>query len=96
MMVQSLRPSMHLVACTLARPCISRRPTTKGPIRIRKIGFKPRLNITKAADEFDAQLEKDINESTIAVDDMVQEISKNLFIDTATAYVVGRFWRKLS
>jgi hypothetical protein len=49
------------------------------------------LCITKASNQFDADLEKDINESTVAVDTMVQEISKNLFIDTATAYVVGRF-----
>jgi len=52
---------------------------------------KPRpLFITKASNGFDADLEKDINESTLAVEDMMQEISKNLFIDTATAYVVGR------
>ena len=49
------------------------------------------MHITRATDDFDSQLENDINESTSAVDDMVQEISKNLFIDTATAFVVGRF-----
>jgi hypothetical protein len=87
--LQGLRPCTHLMACKLARPFVTPKPMFEGPSRRRKIAYKHSLLITKSSDDFDAQLEKDINESTQAVDAMVQEISKNLFIDTATAYVVG-------
>ena len=79
------------LACRLARAHLPPNSITKTFFRSQKNAFKPRMHITRATDDFDSQLENDINESTSAVDDMVQEISKNLFIDTATAFVVGRF-----
>lgn len=87
--LQGLCPSMHL-ACRLARPCFPPKSTLRSSFRSLKTGVKPKLCIAKASSDFGADLEKDINESTLAVDTMVQEISKTLFIDTATAYVVGR------
>ncbi|KAG7670239.1 hypothetical protein Ndes2526A_g06579 [Nannochloris sp. 'desiccata'] len=86
--LQGLCPSMHL-ACRLARPCFPPKSTLRSSFRSLKTGVKPKLCIAKASSDFGADLEKDINESTLAVDTMVQEISKTLFIDTATAYVVG-------
>ena len=89
--LQGLRPSMNLVACRLSRPCIPSKCTFRAALRRTERRYTSRTHLAKAADdEFDAQLENDINESTLAIDEMVTSISKNLFIDTATAYVVGR------
>ena len=40
--------------------------------------------------EIQAELERDIDASTVAVDEIVRQVNRSLFIDTATSFVTGK------
>ena len=51
---------------------------------------KTNINVADAdGSDYQADIERDIDASTAAVDEMVRQVTKSLFVETATAYVTG-------
>lgn len=84
------RPGAILPACICRIPYIhpvqGRIPAPKrhcNALRIMTVARNANADIT-------GDLERDIDASTAAIDEMVREVTKNLFIDIASAYVTGK------